>query len=207
MSPLASALIVLLALTAAPLAYAGLALPRTLKARLGQSIRAFSRALELRCPAYMGQPDRLVRLCRHTGRRLGLSPRRLEALEMAARLRDLGLCEAPYRFGGDGRSGRWGEETLAVLARNPRISAAMIRRVPRLRRLASTIQGDRHGSLEARILSAAAELVWTDRLQGPDAARQRLAAGSGWRHDPRVVEALLQVLTSTRAPESEPLVL
>ena len=55
--------------------------------------------------------------------------------------------------------------------------------------------------LNAEILSAVTAYVWTRRTYGSVAAHKAIEEGTGTMFHPKVAEALLGVITSTRAEE------
>jgi HD-GYP domain-containing protein (c-di-GMP phosphodiesterase class II) len=196
---------------AAMFAYGRILLPLRLRQRLEQSVRAFSRAIELRFPAHRGQTDRVLYLALRVGDRMKLSGEQRSRLALAAELRDIGLCAIPYRLGNEKGYSEWSEEEREAYARHPEISAAMLEKIPSLAELAPIV-GAHHEDyeacpdrpIEARILRAASDYVWLERLQGTLPATEDLRSGAGSRFDPIVVQALLSVLTSSRVGEPEP---
>lgn len=187
-------------------------LPRQLDDRTRESIRVFSRAIELRFPIHEGLTERVAILTWMIGARLGLNEARLQSLDMAAQLRDIGLCAVPYKLINGKSFMRWTEEEKAAYFRHAEIGASMLEQLPMLKQLAPIVR--HHHSvysdlrdqlpLGARILKAAGDYVWAERWQGEMLARTCLEQGSGTEYDPRVVRAVLDVLTSTRAVEPVP---
>src|SRR5687768_14331524 len=76
----------LAAVTGALVYYLRCHLPHMIEERTRDSYRAFSRAVELRFPNHEGLTSRVIPLSLAVGRRLGLQPRRLRNLELAAQL-------------------------------------------------------------------------------------------------------------------------
>ncbi|MCO5297937.1 MAG: hypothetical protein M9921_13895 [Fimbriimonadaceae bacterium] len=196
--------------------YVRVYLPRVMDERFGDSMRAFSTGIELRIASHRGLSDRVVPLSLLVGRRLRLPRPKLRDLEMAARLRDIGLCAIPYDLLNTKAPWEWTEADRLTYDRHPEVSAAMLELVPSLQHLAAAVRShhfdfDPPGGrfvpsrtdipLNGRILRVVTEYVWQERHQGALLAREVLLAGSGMEFDPKVVDALLEVLRSTRAAE------
>ena len=193
-------------------------LPRKLDERFRESMRAFSTAIELRFPTQKGMTDEVVRLCEVTGRRMGLSEKDRHKLEMAAMLRDIGLCAIPYNMMNSRPEMEWTEAERMTYDRHSEVSGAMLEMVPSLKALAPTVrfhhadyksdqvadlmpQGDQI-PIEARVLKVVSEYVWLARTRGDLLAKETLRDGSGSAYDPRVVDAMLDVLTSARGRQA-----
>lgn len=199
--------------TVAIIYYSLVLLPQRIDHRVHQSIRAFGAAIELRFPKHRGLTDRVASLCALTGRAMHLSPSTMRKLLMAAQLRDIGLCAIPYSLVNKKSSFEWTEAEWDTYFRHTEVSGAMLELVPSLRELAPIVRfhhTDYEGGLgglfparedipiESRVLKAVCDYVWMTRNQGSLLARDSIKRESGKRYDPKVVEALLQVLTSNR---------
>ncbi|HVL38821.1 MAG TPA: HD domain-containing phosphohydrolase [Fimbriimonadaceae bacterium] len=206
-------LVLLGLITAMLILYARVRMPRLMAERFNDSLQAFGIAVELRFPSHQGLTARVVPLSMAVGRRLGLRPQDLRNLELAARLRDIGLCAIPYRLVNGQKWNEWSDADRATYQRHQEVSAAMLEAVPSLRHLApivrchhSNFDGSDGGffpcgdaiPIEARILKAVVEYVWYERLQGALIASDRLATLEGTAFDPQVVAALRDVLTCSR---------
>ncbi len=198
--------------------YARVLLPRRLEERLRDSVRAFATAIELRAPSHKGLTARAVSLGHAVGHALGLSARDLRDLEMAAELRDIGLCAVSFRLLNAKPWVDWTDADRADYFRHPEVSAAMLELVPSLRHLSGIVRCHHvafDGSsgpvfpsksdipIQARILAAVCEYVWLERMQGALLARERIRDGAGASFDPDVVRAFLGVLTSSRVGEPQ----
>ncbi|HLK17185.1 MAG TPA: HD domain-containing phosphohydrolase [Fimbriimonadaceae bacterium] len=209
-------LVVLLAASAATISlalYVFVYLPRVAEKKYREAMLAFSTAVELRFPSHRGLSDRVSRLSVAVGMELGLSRKRLLDLELAATLRDIGLCSVPYALMNERPRQTWSAEELRTYDRHGEVSGAMLELVPRLAHLAPIVR-NHHTEfasaepvsgvlrsqipLEAFILSAVTEYVRSANLQGQLLARETLSMEAGTKHDPRVVQALLRVLPSVR---------
>ncbi len=199
--------------TLALLIYVRSILPKIMDQRFGESMRAFSTGIELRVASHEGLSDRVVPLSAAVGRRLKLRRERMRDLEMAARLRDIGLCAIPYQLLNSKPRWEWTEADRTTYDRHAEVSAAMLELVPSLQHLAGAVRWHHHDfeavwgrfvpsrtdiPLNARILRAVTEYVWIERHAGSVLARQELVERSGEAFDPKVVEALLDVVRSTR---------
>lgn len=183
-------------------------LPRRLEERTFESISAFSLAIELRFPSHQGLTARVVPLALAVGRLAGLSGRRLRNLELAAQLRDIGLCAVPYRLINAKSFMRWSDSEQAVYAKHAALGASMIEKAPTLRHLAKIVRSHHADAgsdpgipLEAKVLRCVVDYIWCERWQGEMLARTQLQQGAGTAYDPRVVGILMDVLISSRAAQ------
>lgn len=215
-------LVGLLAVTLALGYYTRVELPLLEDERMRQSMRAFAKAIELRFPSHAGLSSRVAALSRHVGEEMGLDVWKLHELEMAAWLRDIGLCAISYRLVNKKPGYEWSEADNATYARHPEVSAAMLELAPALRRLAPIVRCHHanfdgssgpyfpHGRdlpIESRILKVISDYVWFERRQGQVLAREHLRDGAGKAYDPEVVAAFIGVLASPREmmPEEAPI--
>ncbi len=191
--------------------YSRIAMPRRLEERLRQSIQVFGTAIELRFPSHKGLTERVVVLARLIGKRLKLSEKTLVTMQMAAELRDIGLCSIPYSLVHEKSTYNWDDADWSTYYRHAEVSGAMLELVPSLRHLAPIVRlhhTDFRGTgteifpsgedipVEARILNVVCEYVWLSRLQGSLLSRDSIIRGRGTAFDPAVVDSLLEVLTS-----------
>jgi response regulator RpfG family c-di-GMP phosphodiesterase len=200
--------------TIAILFYSRIVMPRRLEERLRQSIQVFGTAIELRFPSHKGLTERVVVLATLVARKLNLEDRVLVTIQMAAELRDIGLCSIPYALVHEKSTYNWDEADWSTYYRHAEVSGAMLELVPSLRHLASIVRlhhANYRGTgtelfpsgddipIEARILNVVCEFVWLSRLQGSLLARDSIIRGRGTDFDPAVVDSLLEVLTSNGA--------
>ncbi len=195
------------------LVYVSIILPQQLEARIRASVLAFSTAIELRCPTTSGMCAEVVPLVREIGKQMGLGARALRDLEMAAGLRDVGLCSVPYSIMNDKREEDWTAEEQAIYQRHSEVSGAMLEQIPALSHLSNIVRyhhapfskpGNTRGQPLGRslgpgprIIKVATEFVWERRERGQLAALREIEAGSGIEYCPEAVVALKAVLTST----------
>jgi response regulator RpfG family c-di-GMP phosphodiesterase len=195
-------------------------LPGQVDARFRESMKAFSLAVELRFPSHQGMTARVVRLSLAVGRKLMLTKNEMRRLEMAAHLRDIGLCSMAFRLGNSKSPTDWTEAEQATYNRHPEVGGAMLELIPSLRHLANIVrchQADFDGAgdtffpakddipVESRVINVVSSYVWDERMMGALIAYDSLVRGSGQTFDPIVVDAFRSVLTSTRVPESKSL--
>ncbi|MFY9233450.1 MAG: HD domain-containing phosphohydrolase [Fimbriimonadaceae bacterium] len=204
-----SVLVLLATATAALAYYLRQHLPRQLDARTRESIKVFSKAVELRFPTHEGLTERVAEICVVVGIRLGLNDRQLRTLDLVAQLRDIGLCAVPYRLINGKSFVRWTETEKEAYLKHAETSANMLEQIPMLKMLAPMVRHhhapfDEKLPIESRILKVVGDYVWSERWQGEMLARTYLEQGSGKEYDPRIVTALFDVLTSTRAAEPVP---
>lgn len=188
--------------------------PRLHRARLLQSLEAFSRAIELRFPSREGLNDRIVEIALQVAKGLSLGREVEERLATSARLCEIGLCAVPYRQLNGGERESWGNDQIERFRKHPEVGAAMIELVPSIERLAPIVRysqvdydaGEDRGlpsrdalPIESRILRVACDTAWFERAMGPVLARERLLDGRGTAYEPAIVDVLIPMLTLTRA--------
>ncbi len=211
---------VLAALTVTTLAmvyYSRIYLRRKIEERTRESMKAFSMAVELRFPIREGLSGRVVALSREIASRMGFDKKQLIRLEMAARLRDIGLCAIPYQLVNDKPFGEWSDADNALFERHPEVGAAMLELAPSLRHLSGIVRTHQArfdgGSgpffpsrenlpIEARLLKVVSDFVWLERTQGTLLAKETLRDGAGTVYDPDLVYKLLALISSSRVAES-----
>lgn len=212
MSPITVVVLVatLMATTALAI-YIWIVMPRQVGAMLQESVSAFSKAIELRCPEQGGMTPEVARLADLVAEQVGLSKRERMNLQIATNLRDIGLCEIPYAL--LNRKGRidWTEAERATYDRHPEVSGAMLELIPSLRHLSPIVRSHHahfDGSadpflpsgdaipVEARILAVCCDYVRETARGNPSDALIAVSHGAGSRYDPRIVRSLKMVLTS-----------
>lgn len=198
--------------------YSRVILPKQLDERINESVKAFGTAIELRFPTHKGLSKRVITLSDAVAKQLKLTPNQRRDLELAGRLRDIGLCAIPYRLVNDLPATEWNVADKATYFRHAEVSGAMLEMIPELTRLAPAARhhhtrydgADDPTSpaglslpMQSRILKAVADYVWYERLQGALIAREILKAGRGSAYCPQAADALLTVLTSSRVDQRE----
>lgn len=181
--------------------------------------RALSAAIGMQDPALRAHGAAVGDLARRIGAALGLTGSRLENLELAGLLHDMGLLAVPdaVRL----RPGPLWPDELAVVRRHPETAAQAIAPLKALEGLAPAIRhhherwdgaGYPEGlrgqaiPLDARILAVADAyhtLVTPQTYQSAlshDAALAELSAHAGAQFDPLVVQALAECFRSDDAP-------
>ena len=193
-------------------------IPRRERRRLFQTLEAISTAIQLRFPSHQGLSKSVAEAALHIADELQLSGRTRHRIEMAAWLRDLGLCSIPFGLVNRKPMMYWNESDHQTYSRYPEISAAMLELVPSLQELAPIVRAHLlpwDGSLsshhpvgdeiplEARILRVAHDFAWAERRQGALLARDQLLRGMDTLYDPIVVRAFLGTVefTMERVPE------
>lgn len=196
--------------------YVNVILPRQVEDRFFDSMRAFSRAVELRFPGQTHLAEDVEQLAVPLGRELGFTKDRMHRLRTAARLQDVGLCALPYALINKRPSNQWTDAERATYDRHPEISGAMLDLVPSLRDLTEIVrchharfdgsEGCPAGDeipIEARVLKVCVDYAWTSRHMGEVIARDRIFGGKGTEYCPQVVDALSAVTRSPRAREPQ----
>ena len=194
-------------------------LPRQLEQRFIESMRAFSKAIELRFPTNSGKTDDIMALAKSVGRRFGYTRAELHELELSVHLRDIGCCSIPYHPFNDKPKSDWTEFESRIFERHPEVSGAMLELVPSIRHIAGTVRwhharydgrnvsGAPSGvdlPLNSRILKISADYVWFEQELGRPSALQRIQEGAGTEYCPEVVVEFAQMLTSSRVIEPNP---
>lgn len=193
-------------------------IPRREHRRLYQTMEAFSTAIQLRFPSHQGLSKSVAEAALHIADELQLSTRTRRRIEMAAWVRDIGLCSIPFGLVNRKPMMYWNESDHQTYARYPEISAAMLELIPSLQELAPIVRthllpwdgslGSHHPMgdeipLEARILRVAQDFAWAEKREGPLLARDRLLRGMDSLYDPIIVRAFLGTVefTTERMPE------
>jgi response regulator RpfG family c-di-GMP phosphodiesterase len=199
--------------------YVNLYLPRKLEERFLESMKAFSKAIELRFPVNAAGTDEVIRISILIGKRLGYTRSELHQLELAVNLRDIGCCAIPYQPFSTKSRHEWSDAERLVYSRHPEVSGAMLELVPSLRHVADVVRWHHaryDGTtgfespvgealpLNARIIKVAADFVRNSEEVGSAVALNSIVAGKGAEYCPDVVAELEHVLTSTRVKEPEP---
>jgi response regulator RpfG family c-di-GMP phosphodiesterase/DNA-binding SARP family transcriptional activator len=190
-----------------------------MRARYVRLISELVAAFEAGDPYFRGHARRVADLARDLGQCFDFPPERLDRLEVAALLHDVGLASVA----GDilGRAGRLLAEELESLRRRPQAVRELLGRVDDLREVAwilEAVQERWDGTgyprglagpqipLEARILAAAeaADSLLHERPHRPALSRaeacRELAAGAGTQFDPAVVAHLERLLQDEEPP-------
>jgi hypothetical protein len=194
-----------------------------LNARLAQDlqrvVQALTGAIEAKDEYTGGHQQRVQAFALDVGRRLGLSARELELLQIASTLHDIGKIAVPEAI--LNKPGALDEEERAVIQRHPEIGARMLSRIDGLREAAPFVlhhqerwDGHRDGPfpgypaglagesipLGARIISVVDcfDAMTTDRpyrrALGLETALAVLRRERGQQVDPRVVDTFIDLL-------------
>lgn len=212
----------LVAVTGMMLIYVRIYLRARIDERMRESMKAFSTAIELRFPSHEGLSVRVVNLGLALGKRLRLTKSQLRNVEMAGRLREIGLCSIPYRLINDKPIWQWTSADRATYDRFPEVSAAMLDLVPSVSHLAPIVRchlAAFDGSdgptvpmredlpIESRLLKVCSDFVWSEKRQGTLMAKETLKQGAGTLYDPDLVRTFLSMVSinePTRPPVEEP---
>jgi response regulator RpfG family c-di-GMP phosphodiesterase len=199
--------------------YAKRVVPSRTEARIEESARAFSKALELRFPVQKGVTARVCNLCMRLAHELGMPPERTTGLRLAAELRDIGLCAVPHRVLNEKPVSEWTQSERRLYHRHPELGASMLAHLPALKHIAGivrchhapfgegadpTFPSGKALPIESRILKVASEYAWFERCEGKEIALAAIENGAGTKYDPALVSGLRRVLTSERDGERAP---
>ncbi|MBX3119318.1 MAG: hypothetical protein KF784_09645 [Fimbriimonadaceae bacterium] len=200
--------------------YAKVVLPRRLQERFQESAKAFGTAIELRFPSHKGLTDRIVMLSHFLAARVGLTEFQLERLELACRLRDIGLCAIPYKLVNTREFKDWSDKERETYFKHGDVSGAMLELLPPLRTIADLVRqhhttyapahlgqkiSGKDLPIESRVLKVVSDYVWLEKWQGDILAREVLRDGRGADYDPDLVEEFLAVLRSNRVDSAQAL--
>ncbi len=185
----------------------------TLRKALTDALAAMAGMLEQRDPYTAGHQKHVASLAVAIGREMGLSPDRLEALNLAAIVHDIGKIEVPVEI--LTKPARLSRAEFALIKHHPEVGYNLLRRIDFPWPIADIIRqhheyldgsGYPHGLKgdeilpEARILTVAdiVESISSDRPYRPalgiDAAIAEITRLRGIRLDPPVVDACLALL-------------
>jgi response regulator RpfG family c-di-GMP phosphodiesterase len=204
MDPFVACLAVLAAVTAGLAYYRFVVMPAEFESKMQESARAFGRAVELRFPNHCGLTDLVNRHARRLAKKLGFGPKRTIQLEMATRLRDIGLCAIPYNLVNKRPWLEWSASETHTYDCHAEVGGAILETIPALRPYAPMVR-EHHApfapvlgepdrrlpKIEARIIKVCAEYVWHSRHRGEKTAREHLEQGKGSKYDPQLVDLLL----------------
>jgi hypothetical protein len=188
-----------------------------------ETVRSLVSGLEAKDSYTRGHSERVATYALALGKQCGLDDRALADIETAALLHDLGKLT----IGGDilRKEGRLTDEEWVLIRLHPEIGAAMVARIPHLRRLASTVASHHErldGSgyplglssddvpLAARILAIADsyDAMTTDRPYrpglSPEAALSELRACSPSMYDSGLVQQFCEATHPERQITREP---
>lgn len=180
-----------------------------LQATLSKTVEALGRVTEIRDPYTAGHQARVARLAKEMGKRLGLDPGRLEGLETAAKLHDIGKIYVPAEF--LAKPGTLRDAEMNLMKYHPEIGRQIIQDIPFSMPVADIVM-QHHERLdgsgypaglkgdeithEARILAVADVFEAMSSYRpyrpglGAEAAMEALRAGKGIAFDRAAVDTL-----------------
>lgn len=195
-------------------------LPRKMRKAYLKSITALAAAVETKDSGTVGHAQRVAQLTVDLASRLGVRGRRLERIEYAALLMDMGKANVPARL--LNKREPLTPDEWEIMQSHPRLGADMVAAVPFLQDLSRFVlhhheywdgTGYPDGlrgediPLESRILCVAAdydamvsERPYHPRALSPAEALDEVRRGEGRKYDPRVVEAFAGMM-GTEVPE------
>lgn len=184
-----------------------------LQATLNKTVEALGRVTEIRDPYTAGHQARVARLAKEMGKRMGLDPARLEGLETAAKLHDIGKIYVPAEF--LTKPGTLREAEMSLMKYHPEIGHQIIQDIPFTVPVADIVL-QHHERLdgsgypaklkgddilpEARILAVADVFEAMSSFRpfrpglGPLAAMRELDSGKGISFDPAAVDTLAMIM-------------
>ena len=177
-------------------------------------INALISIIEIRDPYTAGHQRRVAKLACAIARKMGLSKEKIDVLELAATLHDIGKVEVPFEI--LSKPGRLDEEELAIVRRHSLIAYDILKEIDFPWPIADIIlqhherldgsgypQGLKNDEimLEAKILAVAdvVEAMSSHRPYRPslgiDRALEEILKGRGILYDPQVVDACCELFT------------
>jgi len=184
-----------------------------LKRTLKETVNALVTVTEKRDPYTAGHMQRVAEIAVQIGKELNLSPKQLEALDMAARLHDIGKIYVPSDI--LNKPGRLTEAEMTIIRSHPEVSYEILNKIPFEVSIADIVRQHHeryNGSgypdglkgeeilIEARILAVAdvLEAMASHRPYRPalglDQALEEIKRNQGTLYDPQVVQAALKVM-------------
>jgi len=208
--------VILLTITALSLYVSRRYLPTKMRHAYLKSITALAAAVETKDSGTLGHAQRVAQLTVDLARRLGLERHRLERIEYAALLMDMGKANVPLRL--LNKREPLTPDEWQILQSHPQLGAEMVAAVPFLGDLAPMVLHHHEfwdGSgypdglagedipLESRILCVAAdydamvsERPYHPRPLSPSEAVAEIKRGAGTRYDPVVSELFVSMMGS-----------
>ncbi len=175
-------------------------------------LEALAASLEHRSSYTSDHAERVAHLARITAHRLGMSSEEAEAVEIAARLHDLGKVAIPLHV--LNKPGPLTDEERAQIRNHPKIGAEILRRIEGYDRVATFVEyhherwdgNGYYGLLREEIPLGARIIAVVDAFDAMvshrpyrktlavEEALAQLWANRGTQFDPRVVDAFIQVV-------------
>ncbi len=172
------------------------------------TLQGLAKSVDVRYPGTISHTERVTRIAVEIGRRMGLSPQRINILETAARVHDVGMCgvaEISRGFQADFNHPTIGADMVSILPLPQSVVEAIATHhewydgwgFPK------GLKGDEI-SLEGRILALAEYFVEATTVTDirPSMSltklRQEVEVRRGSQFDPAVVDALLELLRQKR---------
>ena len=178
-------------------------------------VSALSASVEMRDPYTAGHQERVARIAGAVASELHLEPDHIEAIELAARIHDIGKLSVPAEL--LARPGRLSEPEMAVVRMHTQAGFDLLNRVHFPERVAQMVfqhhercdgSGYPRGLRGEQILLGSRIIAVADVVEsmassrpyrgalGLDAALDEIQRGNGTIYDGKVVEALLRVMES-----------
>lgn len=177
--------------------YAWFYLPACLHKWHRQSLRSFSRALELRTHGRFGNSEQIAQTALEIGKQLRLSRKRLRRLELAVYLRDIGMVGVPYAILNK-QTPLTAIERI-TFERHVEIGAAIVEQIPGLREIAPLVRlhhveylSNPDAPIEAHLLAALSSFYEGLNCGQAGEALESLLQQSGRSFHPRIVQTILQ---------------
>lgn len=194
---------------AALIYYAWFYLPACLHKWHRQSLRSFSRAIELRTHGRFGNSEQIAQTALEIGKQLGLSKKRLRRLELAVYLRDIGMVGVPYAILNKQISLTAIERI--TFERHVEIGAAIVEQIPGLREIAPLVRlhhveysSNPDAPIETHLLAALSSFYEGLSCGQAGEVLEYLLQQSGQSFHPRIVQAILQHFGYELTVESVP---
>jgi response regulator RpfG family c-di-GMP phosphodiesterase len=191
---------------------------RAMREMQRETVNALAATVAARDPYMQGHATRVAALCRRVAEALHLSEERVDLLETAAMLHEIGKAGVPLEL--LHKTGPLSPEELEQIRGHAKTGAGIVAGVPALRRAAPLIehQGTDYAELGEHLEPAAPEHLLAGILRVVDAydamcsprsyrgampreyGEETLRAGAGTRFHPQAVEALLALTPTGRPP-------
>ena len=183
----------------------GVSLPAS-RRKQEQLVCAVVKSISLRCPDYVEVVRYSVLICNLMGEKLILPPELCREMEMAVKLRGIGLTTLPYDMLQPGQVHTWSLASKYVFDRHPVASQAMVSGIQMLKHLARLIQGlptcvddsnlSKEDLLARQIVTLACDYSWNFVWYGRLAANEKFQVKHTTGSCGPLIQLLLQVLPS-----------
>lgn len=159
-------------------------------------------AVNLRCPLYKDAVTYCLLVCDLMGQKLNFSSKLKHEIEIAAKLRGIGLTTLPYEILQEDSMRNWTAAEKYIFQRHAFASHSMTQAVPLIEPFAKFLDPHPSGieslenTLARKVIEVASEYSWNYVWFGSTTAKRILSSQFSDEESSKLVELLLQVLPS-----------